>query len=119
MAQPKEVARQPHERLAQERRIKAVDEWRDIRQQDVARAIEEPPVNYNRYETGTIPIPDRVLDKAATYFGVTRAYLRYGEGPRKMPAGGGGAGEVSMPRPASLGPVAAARKKRTRRRKQG
>jgi transcriptional regulator with XRE-family HTH domain len=97
------VPRKVHERLAQERRLRAVAEWRDIRQQEIALALEVSPVNYNRYETGVTPIPDEVIERAAKYFGVTRAFLRYGEGERTPGA------EVPAPRPA-ISPIVARKK---------
>lgn len=105
------VERKVHERLAQERRLKSVEEWRDISQTEVARALGEPLPSYNRAETGRGGVPDDLILKAAKYYGIREAYLRYGELPRtKLPAVP--EGEVKMPRPprAASAPAAPARK---------
>lgn len=78
------VRRTAHERLAQERRLKAVAEWRDISQAEVAAAIGESQTNYNRYEKGRIKIPNEVIGKAAGYFGVRKEYLWSGDEPRRV-----------------------------------
>lgn len=77
------VSREPHERLAQERRRKAVEEWRDISQQETATALGLTLTNYNRYEKGHVRIPDDVIVKAAAHYGVRRGWLRDGELPRQ------------------------------------
>lgn len=80
------VARKPHERLAQERRLRGVAEWRDISQAEIATELGESTTNWNRYEKGRAAIPDDVLEKAAVYYGVRRAYLLWGELPREAMA---------------------------------
>lgn len=73
------------DRVAQERRIKSVVEWRDLEKQEIAKALKVDNATVGRWERGTIP-DDTMLVRVAEYYGVTPAYLRYGHGPRR--AGG-------------------------------
>lgn len=70
------------QRLAQERRLKAAREARDIQRQDVAKAMRVANSTYGRWEEGTIPDADKIEELAA-YFGVTPAFLHYGQLPRE------------------------------------
>jgi transcriptional regulator with XRE-family HTH domain len=73
-------------RLSQERRLKACNEGRDILKRDVAKAVGASESAVGRWESkGAIP-DDYVLIQLATYFGVTPAWLRYGQEPREAPA---------------------------------
>ncbi len=69
-------------RLAQERRLKAAREARDIQRQDVAREMGVANSTYGRWEEGTIPDEEKI-EQLARYFGVTPAYLHYGQLPRE------------------------------------
>lgn len=80
-----QLVRQFGERLAQERREKAARERRDITQRDVAVAVNETPTNYSRWEAGINMPKDAAIAKLAIYFGVTPAWLRYGQEPREAP----------------------------------
>ena len=74
------VAQQVGSRIAQERRLKAARDRRDIDQKAVAAAVGVSPAAVSRWENGeTIPRDD-VLVRLAEYFGVTASWLRYGEG---------------------------------------
>lgn len=69
-------------RVSQERREKAARERRDITQRDVADAVGTTNASVSRWEAGQNWPDDDALAKLAKYFGVTRAWLRYGEEPR-------------------------------------
>jgi transcriptional regulator with XRE-family HTH domain len=71
------------QRLAQERRLKAVREERDIDQKDVAAAVGTSPTNVSRWERGLVVPGDDNIQKLAKYFGVTPGWLRYGVGGRE------------------------------------
>lgn len=68
--------------MAQERREKAARERRDISQRDVAEAVGTSGANVSRWEAGQAIPGEEFLAKLATFFGVSRAWLRYGEGER-------------------------------------
>lgn len=70
------------DRLAQERREKAARERRDIAQRDVARAVGVSAASLSRYEAGDTLPDDEVIERLAAYYGVSRSWLRYGEGSR-------------------------------------
>lgn len=70
------------ERLAQERREKAVRERRDITAAEVAREIGVSTPTYSRYEANLTKPDDDTLARAAKYLGVTRSWLRFGEGEK-------------------------------------
>ena len=70
------------ERIAQERRLKAAREQRDIDQRDVARAVGVSFGAVSRWESGETVPKDDAIAKLAKYFGVTPAWLRYGQEPR-------------------------------------
>lgn len=72
-------------RVAQERRHKAVAEERDIAQKDVAKALSVSESTVSRWEAGEVMPRDDVLTRLAKYFGVTPAWLRYGQEPRAAP----------------------------------
>lgn len=71
------------DRVAQERRIKSVRDWRDVLKKDIAKALAVEESTVGRWEKGTIPADD-VLTRIAKYFGVTPAWLRYGQEPRAV-----------------------------------
>jgi len=75
----------PGERIAQERRLKAVREKRDIDQLVVAEAVGVTGPTISRWESGDVIPRDGVLVELARYFGVTPAWLRYGQEPREAP----------------------------------
>ncbi len=74
------------ERLAQERREKGVRERRDVLQKQVARAVGTTATSVSRWEKGIVMPGDAMVRKLAAYFGVTPAWLRYGQEPREAPA---------------------------------
>lgn len=111
------VARRPHERLAQERRIKSVNEWRDVSQTEVAEALGYALNYWNRWEKGRVQVPEEIIRKAAAYYGVRAAYLAWGELPRLA-----GGGEIPAPRPEPVStskPRAATGPKKSARRHRG
>lgn len=70
------------ERLAQLRRERAVLERKDLNAYDIAKAVGVSQPTYSRYEANiTIP-DDKTLARIAEYHGVSRSWLRYGEGER-------------------------------------
>lgn len=72
-------------RIAQERREKASRDRRDISQKDVADAVGTTNATVSRWESA-LNFPDNdALVKLAKYFGVTRAWLRFGQLPREAP----------------------------------
>lgn len=73
-------------RVAQERREKAARDCRDIGQNEVAKAIGAAGPTVSRWEGGLTMPGDRTIEKLAAYFGVTPAWLRYGQEPREAPA---------------------------------
>lgn len=102
-------------RLAQLRREKAFREERDIGPIDVAKAVEAGQSSMSRWENGEVFPNDDTLGKLAGYYGVSRAWLRYGEGER-VPAPKSGIIRESDPereitaRPASARKLANGRK---------
>jgi transcriptional regulator with XRE-family HTH domain len=72
-------------RVAQERRLKAARDRRDIGQDDVAEAVEATPPTVSRWEAGLTVPGDKKMERLAKYFGVTPAWLRYGQEPREAP----------------------------------
>lgn len=85
------------ERLAQERREKAARERRDIGQKDVAEAVGSSGPSVSRWEAGLGVPSDRMIGELARYFGVTPAWLRYGQEPRHAPAP-----ELAAPKPSII-----------------
>lgn len=73
------------ERIAQERRLKSVRDRADIGQKDVADTLGVSAGTVSRWESGDVVPRDDVLLKLADYFGVTPAWLRYGQEPREVP----------------------------------
>lgn len=73
------------ERVAQERREKSARERRDVLQSEIADAIGTTPTSVGRWEAGLVMPKDAMLVKLAHYFGVTPAWLRYGQEPRTYP----------------------------------
>lgn len=74
------------ERLRRERRLKAVAEDRDIENQEIAEALGFDAATVGRWFLGkSMPRDDATMEVLAAYFGVTRSYLRYGEGDRVRP----------------------------------
>lgn len=100
-------------RLAQLRREKAVDDHRDLDRREVAKAIGASPSSVTRWENGEVFPGEDTLADLAKYYGVTRSWLRFGEGERTAPPV-----ERPMPRPmprptaTAKAPEAAARKRR-------
>lgn len=72
-------------RLAQLRRIKQVEEERDIPQSELAAVVGTTPESYGRYENGRRKVPDDAIIALAKFYGVSPGYIRYGE-----PAGASG-----------------------------
>lgn len=72
-------------RLAQERREKAARDRRDLTQADIAKAIGSSGPSVSRWEAGLGVPSDRMVEALARYFGVTPAWLRYGQEPREAP----------------------------------
>lgn len=71
------------ERLRRARRLKAAREDRDIEQQQIAEDLGVDPATVARWlKGGSMPQTDRQLAEVAAYFGVTPAWLRYGQEPR-------------------------------------
>lgn len=70
-------------RLAQERREKAAREAVDIGQADIAKRVGVSVATYSRYEADITKPDDEILGKIADYFGVTRGWLRFGEGEKR------------------------------------
>lgn len=62
--------------------MKAVRDRRDIDQKDVAAAVGASPATVSRWEAGLVVPGDATIEKLARYFGVTPAWLRYGQEPR-------------------------------------
>lgn len=71
------------DRLAQLRREKAAQERRDITAANVADRLKISRPTYSRYEANLTRPDDDTLGKLADYFGVTRSWLRFGEGERE------------------------------------
>lgn len=69
-------------RLAQLRREKAYLEERDIWPIDVARGVGAGQSSVSRWENGEVFPTDDAMGKLAAFYGVTRAWLRYGEGEK-------------------------------------
>lgn len=78
-------AQQVGARIAQERRLKAAREARDIDQRDIAKAIGVTPGAVSRWESGVTVPKDAAILALAKYFGVTPAWLHYGQEPREAP----------------------------------
>lgn len=70
-------------RLAQERRIRSVELWRDLEHGEIATAVGVSGATISRYESDLTKPDDDTLGRLADYYGVTRSYLRFGEGDRK------------------------------------
>lgn len=70
-------------RLAQERREKAARDHTDIDQADIARKVGVSVSTYSRYEADLTKPDDETLGKIASYFNVTRSWLRFGEGEKR------------------------------------
>lgn len=68
------------ERLAQLRRKKAFEEARDVTQAMVAADLGVSVESYSRYENGKRPVPEKIIERIAAYFGTTEPFLRYGVG---------------------------------------
>lgn len=69
-------------RLAQERREKAARDQQDLSSAMVAKAVKVTPSSYSRYENDLAKPDDDDLSRIASYFGVTRSWLRFGEGEK-------------------------------------
>lgn len=72
------------DRLAQERRHKAVRDCRDVLKKDVAKAIGTSESSVGRWESGANMPDEDMIERLARYFGVTPAWLRYGQPPRDV-----------------------------------
>jgi transcriptional regulator with XRE-family HTH domain len=72
-------------RVGQERRLKAVREGRDFLKRDLARAIGASESPVGRWELQGVVPEEYVVIQLAEFFGVTPAWLRYGQEPREAP----------------------------------
>ena len=73
------------DRIAQERRLKAARDCTDVDQRTVAEAVGVSAPTVSKWESGEATPRDGVLVELARYFGVTPAWLRYGQMPREAP----------------------------------
>lgn len=85
------VAQEFGARLAQERRLKAAQEERDILKKDVAKTLGTSESTYGRWEAGLVMPDDDTMVTLANYFGVTPSWLRYGQAPRRLAESNGAA----------------------------
>jgi transcriptional regulator with XRE-family HTH domain len=69
-------------RIAQERRLKAARDERDISNKDIAEAVGTSDANVSKWIAGLSMPRDDAMKDLARYFGVRVAWLRYGEQPR-------------------------------------
>ena len=74
-------------RLAQLRRLKGVRERRDVDATEIAEAIGVSSPAYSRYEKGERVPKEPYLGRLAEFYGVTRAFIRYGEAAKPGPMG--------------------------------
>lgn len=72
--------------MAQERREKGCRDRRDVLQKHVAKAIGTTGATVSRWEGGKVMPNDEVIVRLARYFGVTPAWLRFGQEPRAAPS---------------------------------
>jgi transcriptional regulator with XRE-family HTH domain len=72
-------------RLAQTRREKQVADERDIDFGEIAKAARVSISTYSRYEADITKPDDDTLGLLASYYGVTRSWLRFGEGDKYPP----------------------------------
>ena len=87
MAKPQDVNSAFGERLRRERRLKQARDDRDIPNQDIAETLGRSPSAVGRWLDGaSMPRDENMLVALAAYFGVTPAWLRYGQEPREAPA---------------------------------
>lgn len=70
-------------RLAQERRLKAAREERDIDNSDIALAVGTSDANVSKWFAGRTTPSDALMMKLADYFGVNPGWLRFGTEPRR------------------------------------
>lgn len=84
------------ERLAQERRHKAVRDAQDVYKKDVAKMLGVSESSVGRWENGVTMPDDDTIQRLARYFGVTAAWLRYGQPPRELHPQSG-APHIDMP----------------------
>lgn len=73
-------------RIAQARRELGVRRQVDISQSDLATLVEVSAATVSRWEADLKKPGDESLERLAELFGVPRAWLRYGEGPKDLPA---------------------------------
>lgn len=95
------------ERLAQLRREKAVETRKDLNAYDIAKAVGVSQPTYSRYEANITTPDDAILGRIAEYFGVTRSWLRYGEG-EKSPTTSNAKTKVAGPAPKKARPASRA-----------
>jgi transcriptional regulator with XRE-family HTH domain len=70
------------EGIAQARREMSVRERRDVSGEEIAEAVGVTPAAYSRWEKGDRTPSEDYVRALAAFFGVTPAYLRYGEAVR-------------------------------------
>lgn len=73
------------ERIAQERREMSARLRRDVTRAEVAQAIGVDGGTVTKWENGEVAPRDDALIRLASFFGVTRGWLRWGELPREAP----------------------------------
>ena len=57
------------------KRLRDLREDRDLRQEDIAKALNCSQVCYSRYESGKRDLPTEILIKLADYYNVTTDYI--------------------------------------------
>ncbi len=86
MIKPHDLKAEFGERLRRERRLKQCRDDRDILNQDIAAALDVSISVVGRWLDGSaFPREEGTLVRLAAYFGVTPAWLRYGQEPREAP----------------------------------
>jgi transcriptional regulator with XRE-family HTH domain len=73
------------ERVAQERRLKSVRDRRDVEKRDIAKAMGVSNSTVSRWLDGAAMPDPGTIERLAGYFGVTPAWLLYGQEPREAP----------------------------------
>lgn len=65
-------------------RLRALRQGAKKGQEEVANSLGVSRTNLSKYETNIHPIPDHVLERASQLFGVTPAFIRYGDTENRM-----------------------------------
>jgi transcriptional regulator with XRE-family HTH domain len=99
-------------RLRRERWLMAAEKDREIENQEVAEALGVEPSTAGRWFDGTSMPREDTLARLAAYFGVTPAWLRYGQEPRLAPPVG--VPKETLERPARSSEAAGKRGSRPR-----